>query len=66
MASKRVKLDGKFPHLHSAISHGYVKVIDGQYVGIASDGAEVAFGTVGYDETQTERYLTACPKPEQW
>jgi hypothetical protein len=57
----------QFPILASLLELGIARLDEDtrDIAGIAADGAEVAIGTVGY-ENDCESYLTTHPSPEDW
>lgn len=55
----------QFPVLTKLISEKLVWLDGNEYVGQASDGAEISLGNQGSEEG-IERYLKANPSPEDW
>ena len=52
--------------LEEHLKSGVIKVIGcSEYIGIASDGEEVALGTFGMEDNLA-RYLFARPTPDKW
>ena len=53
------------PILDALIEAGHIEIVDGTYVGIASDGERLNIG-VTHMPGLAERYLTDYPTPEVW
>lgn len=49
--------------LDELMSQGKIKLVDGEYIGLAGDGVWVGLGTT---RANTEALLADLPNPEQW
>lgn len=59
------KVSDRMDILKRLIAEGHVKIVDGSYVGIASDGVEVNLGVV-HSPAYTLAYLADFPSPTMW
>lgn len=55
----------RYTILGRCLLNGTIRIIDGEYVGIAWDGARVGIGSVGR-ESYAEHYLHEHPTPSDW
>lgn len=64
--AKRLKINTEpGPRLQTLMALGHIKLIDSEYVGIASDGTEVNIGDANYCDA-IEIYLANNSTPEEW